>query len=546
VLIDDEHDIVHLSPSAAQLLQHAAGEPTRNLLRLVPSALRIELRTALHRAMQGGELVETPKVQVAAGGEARALSMRVVPIKDGSYDMTLVLFDVEAPGAAPAPPLQARAHPPLVAQLDQELERMRMHLRDTVEQYENSTQELKASNEELQAINEELRSATEELETSKEELQSMNEELVTVNFELKMKVEERGRIHDDMQNLIASSEIATVFVDRGMHVKRYTPHASNLFNLIATDLGRSLFDITSRLDYPQLAEDTAAAFKELRTIERHVTSVDGRHYLARILPYRTAEDKIEGAILNFFDITDLTAAEERVRAGEERLRLVAATTRDFAIITTDDHGLIATWNVGARRIFGYTEEEMLRKPLATIFTAEDQANGVPEKEMRRAREIGRSEDERWHQRKDGSRFFCSGVTTRLEAAAGGGYAKIARDMTGTKQHELAQEHRLFKEKKASLSAQMANELKDKFLAVMSHELKQPLNLIQMNAELLMHTPATADNPVARRVGETIRRAVASQTAWLSTWASWCRLRRTALWAARPARSSSWRRTAKPA
>jgi hypothetical protein len=131
--------------------------------------------------------------------------------------------------------------------------------------------------------------------------------------------------------------------------------------------------------------------------------------------------------------------------------------------------------------------------------------------MRRAGELGRAEDERWHQRKDGSRFFCSGVMTPLESAAGGGFAKIARDMTGTKQQELAQEHRLFKEKKASLSAQMANELKDKFLAVMSHELKQPLNLIQMNAELLMHQPVAAENATVRRVGETIKRAVASQT-----------------------------------
>jgi two-component system CheB/CheR fusion protein len=195
----------------------------------------------------------------------------------------------------------------LIGQLEEEIRQLKLHLQDTIESSETSTEELKASNEELQAINEELRSASEELETSKEELQSMNEELVTVNFELKVKVEERGHINDDLQNLIASSEIATVFVSRGMHVKRYTPHAGNLFNLIPSDLGRSLFDITSRLNYPELEEDTASAFKELRTIERHVTSTDGRHFLARILPYRTAEDKIEGAILNFFDITELRA-----------------------------------------------------------------------------------------------------------------------------------------------------------------------------------------------------------------------------------------------
>lgn len=158
----------------------------------------------------------------------------------------------------------------LIRQLEDGICQLKLHLQDTIESAETSTQELKGSNEELQAINEELRSATEELETSKEELQSTNEELVTVNYELKVKVEERGHINDDLQNLIASSEIATVFVARGMRVKRYTPHASQWFNLIPSDLGRSLFDLTSRLDYPELAQDTASAFKDLRISERHV------------------------------------------------------------------------------------------------------------------------------------------------------------------------------------------------------------------------------------------------------------------------------------
>ncbi|WPH22495.1 CheR family methyltransferase [Variovorax paradoxus] len=519
VLINADHDVLHLSSGVGRFLERPGGEPSNNLLNNVRPDLRLELRTALFKAAQTNRSVETRLVQKRGDGRQVFLNITVRPLqqkddekKAGAQQLTLVVFDeieesMRPEGGEPA----HAAREQLIGKMEDEIRQLKLHLQDTIETSETSTEELKASNEELQAINEELRSATEELETSKEELQSMNEELVTVNFELKLKVEERGHINDDLQNLIASSEIATVFVDRGMHVKRFTPHASNLFNLISSDLGRSLFDITSRLDYPELADDTAAAFKELRASERHVTSVDGRHFLARILPYRTAEDRIEGAILNFFDITDLRAAEERVRAGEERLRLVAATTRDFAIITADEQGLITSWNAGAQRIFGYTEGEMLRKPLAIIFTAEDRANGVPEGEMRRALELGRAEDERWHQRKDGSRFFCSGVTTPLEAAAGGGFAKIARDMTGTKQHELAQEHRLFKEKKASLSAQTANELKDRFLAVMSHELKQPLNLIQMNAELLMHAPGTAENPAVRRVGETIKRAVASQT-----------------------------------
>ena len=514
VLINAQHEVLHLSNGVGRFLERAGGEPSNNLLNNVRPDVRMELRTALFKASQFSRSVETRIVQSEEDGSPILLNITVRPLPPhaGHSGLILVVFD-EVEGSMPAPTGDAGEPAPmlLVGQLEDEIRQLKLHLQDTVEHAETSTEELRASNEELQAINEELRSATEELETSKEELQSMNEELVTVNYELKVKVEERGNINDDLQNLISSSEIATVFVNRGMHVKRYTPQAATLFNLIPSDLGRSLFDITSRIDYPELAGDTESAFKNLRTIERQVSSTDGRHYAARILPYRTADDKIEGAILNFFDITDLRVAEERVRASEERLRRVAATTRDFAIITTDAAGLITSWNRGAWRIFGYTEEEMLQRPIATIFTPEDQAHGIPEKEMRTAAHKGRAEDERWHLRKDGSRLYCSGVTTPLEEGEGGGFAKIARDMTGTKQQELAQEHRLNKEKKASLNAQMANELKDRFLAVMSHELKQPLNLIQMNAELLMRLPVATENPSVHRLGDAIRRAVSSQS-----------------------------------
>lgn len=514
VLIDKDHMVLHLSNGVGRYLERPSGEPSDNLLVNVREDLRLELRTALFKAAQANRSVETRVAQRKQDGRQVYLNIIVRPLPPdwSGAPLTLVVFDEVEESMRPAdgePPDLARAQ--LIKQLEEEIQQLKLDLQDTIEGSETSTEELKASNEELQAINEELRSATEELETSKEELQSMNEELVTVNYELKVKVEERGHINDDLQNLIASSEIATVFVDRGMRVKRYTPHASKLFNLIPTDLGRSLFDITSQLDYPQLAEDTASAFRDLRITERYVTGAEGHHYLAKILPYRTAEDRIEGAILNFFDVTELRRAEERAREGEERLKVVAATTRDFAIITTDSQGIIATWNAGAERTFGYEEQEMLGQPIGRIFTPEDQASGVPEREMRIAAETGRSEDERWHRRKDGSRFFCSGVMTPLDSASGGGFAKIARDMTGSKRQELAQEQRIFKEKKASLTAQMANELKDRFLAVMSHELKQPLNLIQMNVELLTRLPAAEQHPKVKSIGDTIKRAVASQT-----------------------------------
>jgi len=208
-------------------------------------------------------------------------------------------------------------------------------------------------------------------------------------------------------------------------------------------------------------------------------------------------------VLTFVDVTALRRAEEKLRAGEERLRIAAETTKDYAILTVDEEGFITSWNLGARRIFGYEEKEIVGQPFLTIFTPEDRAAGAADEELRRAREEGRSMDERWHLRKDGSTFFCSAVVTRLEGKMGG-YAKIARDMTESKTQEASRDELLAIEKQA-------NELKDQFLAVMSHELKHPLNLIQVNTELLISQPEVRALPAVIRAGETIRLAVASQT-----------------------------------
>ena len=245
LLINGQEDIVHLSPSAGAYLQHRAGEPTRQLLRLVRPELRVALRTALLQAAQGGRPVITAAVTVGLGdAQQRSIALRVVPASDDALKRTLVLFE-PAPDERPArAPPAAEAADPLVERLDRELERLRAQLADTVEQYEQSTQELKASNEELHAINEELRSATEELETSREELQAVNEELLTVNQELTSKVEDLAHSNSDMQNLMDSTAIATIFLNRDLRITRYTPTAIRLFHLIPSDLGRPLTDLT--------------------------------------------------------------------------------------------------------------------------------------------------------------------------------------------------------------------------------------------------------------------------------------------------------------
>jgi two-component system CheB/CheR fusion protein len=343
-----------------------------------------------------------------------------------------------------------------------------------------------------------------------ERVQSLKEELATVNQALKLKVDEASQIHDDLKNLIASTDVGTVFVDRSARIKRFTPPAAHLLNLSAAHIGRSLFDIPHRLDYPELAEDVGDAFYSLRIVEREVKGPRGTTFLVRALPYRTHEDVIDGAVLNFVDISAARRAEEKLREGEARMRMIVESTKDYAIIATSPQGIVTSWNVGAERLFGYTEAEMKGELLARIYTDEDRAAGVPAQEMRRALEDGRATDERWARRKDGSVFYCSGIMTPMVEAGLIGYAKIARDLTDSKRTEAQLEALLIKEKETRAELQAASAMKDDFLAVMSHELKHPLNLIHVNAELLSRLPEVRGTAAATRAADVIRRTVMNQ------------------------------------
>ncbi|QEI08644.1 PAS domain S-box protein [Pigmentiphaga aceris] len=506
VIVDHDSNIVHMSDRAGRFLRYVGGEPSHNLPSLVYPELRLELRTALFQGIHSGKSVEARRVQIKRDDRLFYVTMVVRPFRDAEAesDFMLVLFDeVEDVMSGDNKQPGDTGRDSVLSQLEAELQRTKEQLQLTIEQSETSTEELKASNEELQAINEELRSATEELETSKEELQSINEELITVNFELKVKVEETSKINDDLQNLITSTDIATVFVDRAMRIKWFTPRAADIFSIIANDAGRSLLDITHRLNYSDLADDASQAFESLRTMEREVAGNDGRWYMARILPYRTAEDRIEGAVLTFIDVTARRSAEQRLRTGEAHLRLLARSTKDYAIITLDQEGLITSWNSGAEIIFGFSEREAIGQPSALIFTEADIAAGEPEKELSLAREAGYAADVRWHRRKDGRLIYCSGGVNPIQDTDLRGYAKIARDITREKLDEAEQQHQL------ELS-QATSQQKDEFFAVMSHELKHPLNLIQLNADLLVRLPAVQRVPVARKATEAIQHSVRSQ------------------------------------
>jgi two-component system CheB/CheR fusion protein len=449
VVVNEEYDIVHLSERAGRYLQITGGEPSHNLLKMAHPELRLELRTALYQAVQNRTSVEARSLPVSLNDQTHLVNLLVRPVfseADPARGFILVIFEDADEGAESIDlhPATERisAVEPAAHQLEDQLVRIKAQLRATVEQYETQTEELKASNEELQAMNEELRASAEELETSREELQSVNEELTTVNQELKIKIEELSQANDDFKNLMSSTDIGTVFLDRTFRLKLFTPRARDVFNLIPTDAGRLLSDITGKLIGVDLLSDLECVLDRLQPIQREVQTQEGRWYLMNVLPYRTAEDRTEGIIVTFLDITERKEAEGQLRASEERLRLLIDSVTDYSIIIQDMDGRIEVWNPGAERMFGYTSAEAIGQSIEIIFTPEDRAQGAHLEEMKKAREAGHAADERWHLRKDGSRFYVSGVLTLLRNTGLSGYAKIARDLTKSKREgeELRRAH----------------------------------------------------------------------------------------------------------
>ena len=433
VVVNEAYNIVHLSQHAGRYLTFGAGEPSTNLITVVHPQLRVELRTALFRASQSNESITVPdqRVDLGSGSEVLNLHIRPVHAGDAAHGFFVILFEKQA--ATPAPQIATEQRETADRELGDQVQRLREQLNATVEQSEASNEELQASNEELQAMNEEMRSSAEELETSQEELQSVNEELTRVNHELQQKIEELSMVNGDLQNLIAATDIGTIFLDRQLRIQRFTPAARKIFNLQPNDLGRPLADITHRLQYGRLIADAQEVLERLTPVEQEVLERSSRHLLARIAPYRTPDDKISGVVLSFIDITALRRAEGALRASEQRLQLVLETDA-VGVLFFDQSGTVLKANQGFLNLTGYTRADVEDRLLTWQRMTPPEFYAESEHQLQKMAETGRiGPYEKQYLMADGSRRwmlfagrdlgdgtvseFCLDITDRRNAEA---------------------------------------------------------------------------------------------------------------------------------
>ncbi len=325
MLVDEAHRLIHLSEHAGRFLLPSGGPLTGDAVDLVRSELRFELRSALNRVFELHQGALSLPILVRFNGAPHRVHLLVKPVQDdgGSEVHNAIVIFIEGEAVDESLlKVDSQASAETVRRLTQELELMQARLRTVREESDTANQELRAANEELQSINEEYRSTSEELETSKEELQSINEELQTVNAELKLKLDTISRSHSDLQNLIAATDIGTLFLDSSLRIKRFTDRVTDLFSITQTDEGRPITDFAHRLEYEGLVKDARTVLADLTPLRREIRSREGRWYEMRLRPYRTGDDKIDGVVIMFVDISERHHAEAEVLAGEGRERLL--------------------------------------------------------------------------------------------------------------------------------------------------------------------------------------------------------------------------------
>jgi two-component system CheB/CheR fusion protein len=324
VLVNEHGDIVYISGRTGAYLEPAAGKANMNIFAMARTDLRFKLASAFGQVLRQSEplTVRAELSDPQSPVQAVDISLLKIEAPEALQGMVMIAFkDVILPAKSKRKKSGFFSDSKQLEELEQELLKNREELRTAREEMQAAQEELKSTNEELQSTNEELQSTNEELTTSKEEMQSINEELLSVNAEQEGRLDAFMQISNDMENLLNSTEIVTVFLDSKLQIRRFTSGANRLFKLIPGDIGRPLADIVSNLDYPQLSDHVQDVLRKLISVENQITTNDGRWFLVRIMPYRTMDNMIDGVVITCSDISAAKKREDELR--EEILSLKA-------------------------------------------------------------------------------------------------------------------------------------------------------------------------------------------------------------------------------
>lgn len=366
ILVNRRFEVQYYYGPVRDYLDYPTGEPEVELPNLALDGLKIKLRDALIRALHKNNTAEDVARSVKRNGGTVAVHVKVQPVTHPSDDGPLLLVSFRDEPLAVSPDTDRTSREEertpeeksALHQLEFELQATREDLQSTIEELETANEELKASNEEVMSMNEELQSSNEELKTSREELQSLNEELTTVNNQLQEKVQELEDTNNDLTNLLVSTDIATLFLDTSLKIRRFTPAASELLHLIDGDIGRPIDDLAPRLEDPKLLRDTRKVLRQLQPAEAEVAHESGQSFLRRILPYRTSDNKIDGVVVTFADVTALREAADQLKRREGQQAAIAAL------------GRIALTGDGIQELLGAVAErvaEQLNCPLVKLL-----------------------------------------------------------------------------------------------------------------------------------------------------------------------------------
>ena len=509
VLVNAEYDVLQFRGDTGAYLAPAPGKASLNVLKMAREGLLVSLRSALQRARKEDAPIREDEVRVRSNGGYRDLSLAVIPIRRNHSKERYywVLFEADSEAERVESRAQSTARIPTAAaasreekdrhilRLTQELAATREYLQSVIEQQEAANEELQSANEEVQSANEELQSINEELETSKEEIQSSNEELTTVNEELHNRNEELNRANNDLNNLFGSVQMAMVMVWQDLRIRRFTPVAEKLLNLIGTDVGRPISDIKFNLSIPDLSSLLTEVIDTVTIKEMEVQDRQGRWYLLRIRPYRTMDNKIDGAVIVLVDIDALKRNQEVL---ERQARLLEQAHE--AVFVREVNGAIVYWNRGAEFLYGYPREEALGRIAHELLGKSWEKQAALSEVLERD---GRWNGELEHRTSDGREIIVDSIQVLFREGERSLVLETNRDVTERKRLEDALRRRV-----DDLDA--ADRHKNQFLAMLAHELRNPLAPLRNAVQILKSdrstdiTNAKARDVIDRQVGNMAR------------------------------------------